>query len=169
MPSSPAEAPQRPHPHCPTHGDTLHISLQARAEALGAVLAAVGLATPSIEQLLKERQPGRGRLAVSEAVEGARSVFALSSGLSERAKQVRGASTGEECKHTPRTVRAVTSSKACQWGLGCEASSTDSMLCAAACAHFGSVWLHQVLRPAGPCRRRPGRPLRCCATATSAA
>lgn len=101
MRSSPAEASQRPHPQSPTHCDALHISLQARAEVLGFMLAAVGLATPSIEQLLKERQPGRGRLAVSEAVEGARSVFALSSGLSERAKQVRGANTGEECKpHT---------------------------------------------------------------------
>lgn len=63
-------------------------SWQARAEALGGLLAAVGVVTPSLEQLLKERQPGRGRLAATEAVEGATRVFALSSTLSDSAKQV---------------------------------------------------------------------------------
>ena len=48
----------------------------------------MGLATPTLEQLIKERQPGRGRLAAAEAVQGASRVFALASGLPEAAKQV---------------------------------------------------------------------------------
>lgn len=62
--------------------------LQLRAEALGAVLAAAAIVTPSIEERLKELQPGRGRLAVASSVAGATSVFALQPGLADGTKQV---------------------------------------------------------------------------------
>ncbi len=62
--------------------------LQLRAEALGAVLAAVAFATPTIEQRLKELQPGRGRQAAAASVAGAASVFALQPGLPDSLKQV---------------------------------------------------------------------------------
>ncbi len=62
--------------------------LQLRAEALGAVLAAAAIVTPSIEERLKELQPGRGRLAAASSVAGATSVFALQPGLADGTKQV---------------------------------------------------------------------------------
>lgn len=61
---------------------------QLRAEALGAVLAAVAFVTPTIEQRLKELQPGRGRQAAAVSVPGAASVFALQPGLPDSLKQV---------------------------------------------------------------------------------
>lgn len=64
------------------------IALQVRAEALGAGLAAVAFVTPSIEQRLKELQPGRGRQAAASSVAGATSVFALQPGLPDAVKQV---------------------------------------------------------------------------------
>ncbi|GAB4817808.1 hypothetical protein N2152v2_004854 [Parachlorella kessleri] len=60
---------------------------QVRAEVLGALLAAVGLVTPTLEQLMKEAQPGRGRRTAADTVEGATRVFALRSSLPEAAKQ----------------------------------------------------------------------------------
>lgn len=65
-----------------------HRPLQLRAEALGAVLAAVAFVTPTIEQRLKELQPGRGRQAAAVSVPGAASVFALQPGLPDSLKQV---------------------------------------------------------------------------------
>lgn len=61
---------------------------QLRAEALGAALAAAAIITPSIEERLKELQPGRGRLAAAASVAGASSVFALQPGLADGTKQV---------------------------------------------------------------------------------
>ncbi|KAL4423674.1 hypothetical protein ABPG75_000975 [Micractinium tetrahymenae] len=60
---------------------------QLRAEALGAALAAAAIVTPSIEQRLKELQPGRGRQAAASSVAGATSVFALQPGLADGTKQ----------------------------------------------------------------------------------
>ncbi|PRW61279.1 required for cyt b6 assembly [Chlorella sorokiniana] len=60
---------------------------QLRAEALGAALAAVAFVTPTIEQRLKEIQPGRGRQAAAASVPGAGSVFALQPGLPDGLKQ----------------------------------------------------------------------------------
>lgn len=64
--------------------------------------------TPTIEQRLKELQPGRGRQAAAASVEGAASVFALQPGLPDALKQVRSA--GQVCvgaaskSSTPRDV-----------------------------------------------------------------
>ncbi|KAI3432648.1 hypothetical protein D9Q98_004194 [Chlorella vulgaris] len=60
---------------------------QGRAEALGIALAAVAFATPTIEQRLKELQPGRGRQAVAARVEGASSVFVLQPGAPDALQQ----------------------------------------------------------------------------------
>ena len=60
---------------------------QARAEALGLALAAVALITPTVEQRLKELQPGRGRPAASSLPAGTASLLAIADELSESAKQ----------------------------------------------------------------------------------
>jgi hypothetical protein len=60
---------------------------QGRAEALGAVLAAVAVATPALEQRLLEAQPGRGRAAAADAVAGGSNVFALRDSLTESTKR----------------------------------------------------------------------------------
>jgi hypothetical protein len=50
---------------------------QARVEILGAVLAIVGIAAPTIQQRLDELRPGKGRRAAAESVPGGTNVFAL--------------------------------------------------------------------------------------------
>ena len=62
--------------------------LQMRAEVLGVALAAVAVATPAVEQRLKELTPGRGRQAAASSVPGATSVFSLQPDLPEATKQV---------------------------------------------------------------------------------
>jgi hypothetical protein len=74
--------------------------LQGRAEALGIALAAVAFATPTIEQRLKELQPGRGRQAVAARVEGASSVFVLQPGAPDALQQV-----CHRCCHFHMSVR----------------------------------------------------------------
>jgi hypothetical protein len=60
---------------------------QARAEALGAALAAVAAAAPGLERRLAEAAPGRGRGAAAERVEGGANVFALDEALPEAARR----------------------------------------------------------------------------------
>ncbi|KAK9809926.1 hypothetical protein WJX72_001835 [[Myrmecia] bisecta] len=60
---------------------------QARAEALGALLAAMCMATPAVERRLKELQPGRGRTAANSKSAGANNIFAISQGVNEQLKQ----------------------------------------------------------------------------------
>ena len=67
---------------------------QVRAEALGLALSAVAFAAPTIEQRLRELEPGRGRLAAAGAIEGGASAFALLPELSEDAKKVGGRAVG---------------------------------------------------------------------------
>lgn len=66
--------------------DCLHV--QTRSEILAAVLAALCIASPTIEARLKELEPGRGRQAAPQQVQGATSVFAISDAVSEKLKQV---------------------------------------------------------------------------------
>lgn len=75
----------------------LPLSKQTRAEALGAALAAVAFITPSIEQRLKELEPGRGRAAAAASVPGASSVFALPPDAPEAVKQVHIAAGEVHC------------------------------------------------------------------------
>lgn len=63
-------------------------SLQTRSEVLAAVLAALCIASPTIEARLKELEPGRGRQAAPQQVQGATSVFAISDAVSDKQKQV---------------------------------------------------------------------------------
>ncbi|KAK9822186.1 hypothetical protein WJX81_008371 [Elliptochloris bilobata] len=61
---------------------------QSRAEALGAVLAAVACVTPALEARLREAVPGRGRAAGGTAGgTPAAQLFALAPGLPQDAKQ----------------------------------------------------------------------------------
>ena len=66
--------------------ETLH--MQTRSEILAAALAALCIASPTIEARLKELEPGRGRQAAPQQVQGATSVFAISDAVSEKQKQV---------------------------------------------------------------------------------
>ena len=72
----------------PSHPTTLPV--QARAEALGTMLAAVACVAHTIELRLKELQPGRGRQAAAGRVEGAISAFALPPSMPEAQTQVCG-------------------------------------------------------------------------------
>ena len=72
-------------PHC--------TCLQVRTEAMGAVLSAVCMAAPTLEQRLKERRPGRGRGALPDTLPCAASCFAIRSGLPDSVKQVGGPRT----------------------------------------------------------------------------
>jgi hypothetical protein len=61
---------------------------QTRVEVLGAILAAVGIAAPTLQQRLEELRPGRGRRAAAESVPGGTNVFALDTeNLSEGVQQ----------------------------------------------------------------------------------
>lgn len=61
---------------------------QTRIEILGAILAAVGIAAPTLQQRLDELRPGRGRRAAAESVPGGTNVFALDTeNLSEGVQQ----------------------------------------------------------------------------------
>ncbi|KAL3157093.1 hypothetical protein ABBQ38_001339 [Trebouxia sp. C0009 RCD-2024] len=60
---------------------------QTRSEVLAAVLAALCIASPTIEARLKELEPGRGRQAAPQQVQGATSVFAISDAVSDKQKQ----------------------------------------------------------------------------------
>lgn len=62
--------------------------MQTRSEVLAALLAALCIASPTIEARLKELEPGRGRQATPQQVQGATSVFAISDAISDKQKQV---------------------------------------------------------------------------------
>ncbi len=66
----------------------LLVNRQERAEWVGAMLCALCIVVPWLEQRLQETLPGRGRLAASSTLAGASRTFALSANLSEEAKQV---------------------------------------------------------------------------------
>ena len=58
------------------------------SESLGLLLAAVAVASPTIEQRLRELQPGRGRLSATGDAEGAVSLFAIYPDLPDPVKKV---------------------------------------------------------------------------------
>lgn len=60
---------------------------QTRIEVLGAALAAIAIAAPTLQQRLEELKPGRGRRAAAESVTGGSNVFALDTQLPESARQ----------------------------------------------------------------------------------
>ena len=62
--------------------------MQIRSESFAAVLAAICIASPTIEARLKELEPGRGRQAAPQQVQGASSIFAIAASLPEEQKQV---------------------------------------------------------------------------------
>ena len=66
---------------------TLH-ELQATSEVLAVLLAAICIASPTIEARLKELEPGRGRQAAAQQIEGASRVFSITDDLSPDQKQV---------------------------------------------------------------------------------
>lgn len=61
--------------------------MQAISEVLAACLAAVCIASPTIEARLKELEPGRGRQAAQQ-IQGAARVFTMADELSLKQKQV---------------------------------------------------------------------------------
>lgn len=60
---------------------------QTRSEAFAAVLATICIASPTIEARLKELEPGRGRQAAPQEVQGGISTFAIADSVSEEQKQ----------------------------------------------------------------------------------
>ena len=62
---------------------------QVRAEFLGAILVALLLLVPEIEERLKDAQPGKGRLG-AQAVAGAENGFVYDKSLPEPATRVSG-------------------------------------------------------------------------------
>lgn len=62
--------------------------MQTRSEVFAAVLATICIASPTIEARLKELEPGRGRQAAPQEVQGAISTFAIADSVSEEQKQV---------------------------------------------------------------------------------
>lgn len=64
------------------------LRMQTRSEILAAALAALCIASPTVEARLKELEPGRGRQAAPQQVQGATSVFAISDAVSDKQKQV---------------------------------------------------------------------------------
>ncbi|KAA6418702.1 MAG: required for cyt b6 assembly [Trebouxia sp. A1-2] len=60
---------------------------QTRSEVFAAVLATICIASPTIEARLKELEPGRGRQAAPQEVQGAISTFAIADSVSEEQKQ----------------------------------------------------------------------------------
>lgn len=76
--------------------------MQTRSEILAAALAALCIASPTIEARLKELEPGRGRQAAPQQVQGATSVFAISDAVSEKQKQVM--TTASQCSNANNIV-----------------------------------------------------------------
>ncbi len=62
--------------------------MQTRSEIFAAVLATICIASPTIEARLKELEPGRGRQAAPQEVQGAISTFAIADSVLEEQKQV---------------------------------------------------------------------------------
>ena len=60
---------------------------QERSEIIGLFLATIAFLAPTIEQRLKELQPGRGRAAATGVLEGAANCFAIRHSLTENAKR----------------------------------------------------------------------------------
>mmetsp|Transcript_35845 Transcript_35845/g.91580 ORF Transcript_35845/g.91580 Transcript_35845/m.91580 type:complete len:304 (+) Transcript_35845:727-1638(+) len=60
---------------------------QARTEALGLTLAALGILTPSIEARLKDMDPRRGRKPQAESIAGSANFFGIAPDLAETAKR----------------------------------------------------------------------------------
>ena len=76
---------------CPsnvTQHASMRINLQATSEVLATVLATICIASPTIEARLKELEPGRGRQAAAQQIEGASRVFSIADNLSLDQKQV---------------------------------------------------------------------------------
>ncbi len=71
----------------PCPDSSLH-AMQTRSEIFAAVLATICIASPTIEARLKELEPGRGRQAAPQEVQGAISTFAIVDSVSEEQKQV---------------------------------------------------------------------------------
>ncbi len=69
--------------------DSAMTVMQTRSEAFAAALAAICIASPTVEARLKELEPGRGRQAAPQQVQGATSIFAITDSVSEEQKQVR--------------------------------------------------------------------------------
>ena len=63
-------------------------AVQTRSEVLAAALASLCIASPTIEARLKELEPGRGRQATPQQVQGATSIFAILDDVTEDQKQV---------------------------------------------------------------------------------
>ncbi len=61
---------------------------QTTSEAVGIALAALCFVVPLLEDRLAEIQPGRGRVAAGEAVQGGVNTFALHKGLDDQQKKV---------------------------------------------------------------------------------
>ena len=62
--------------------------MQTRSEVFAAILAAICIASPTIEARLKELEPGRGRQAAPQQVEGATSIFTIAESVNDTQKQV---------------------------------------------------------------------------------
>lgn len=60
---------------------------QTRVEVLGAALAAIAIASPSLQRRLDELKPGRGRQAPAAQVDGGTNVFAIADQLGEGAQR----------------------------------------------------------------------------------
>lgn len=68
-------------------GPNVVADTQTRSEVLAAALASLCIASPTIEARLKELEPGRGRQATPQQVQGATSIFAILDDVTEDQKQ----------------------------------------------------------------------------------
>ena len=73
---------------CQTLTEAWSCLMQIRSELFAAILAAICIASPTIEARLKELEPGRGRQAAPQQVQGATSIFAIAAKMPENQKQV---------------------------------------------------------------------------------
>ncbi len=62
--------------------------MQARAELLDALLAALCFVTPDIEDRLREAAPGKGRQQAAQSIAGAAQGFALATAVDDASKKV---------------------------------------------------------------------------------
>lgn len=81
------------------------LEMQTNSEVLAAILAAICIASPTIEARLKELEPGRGRQAAAQQIQGATSVFAIGNDLSPEQRQVPSCAVfGTTCKQLARSA-----------------------------------------------------------------
>ncbi|KAL3132696.1 hypothetical protein ABBQ32_009206 [Trebouxia sp. C0010 RCD-2024] len=103
---------------------------QTRSEVLAAVLAALCIASPTIEARLKELEPGRGRQAAPQQVQGATSVFAISDAVSDKQKQELAWASYALLRNTNTCGLVVYSAKQAvmaRGAIGSAAASTDKV------------------------------------------